>query len=135
MPCIGQSHVDWQLPGPLANSCCCLWWNWPFCPEAVGVNYSIVDKPPVKNIYYPIKEPFPGFIMAMPCFWIHACFFLCVDSVKALVIMQDRQNATLTCELRVKTACAERVEARRDKVVLGACETKAATLFQSKQAR
>jgi hypothetical protein len=130
-----NNRVNWRVPGPLMNSACCCMWNWPMCPVNGGVTYDIEEDGPIKYIIFPIKEIFPGFLFALPPFWIHAAFFACVDAASALVLIHDRERNTLKCELRQKSACAERVEAKRSLVASAVVEIKPGSLLKSKEAK
>jgi hypothetical protein len=145
--CFVLNHVDWLIDGPLVQCesskacvpsegcCCCVAFNWPCCPGPITTQWTDVEKNGKKYYILPMKEPFPLFICALPMFWLHACFFLCVDKAIGLVIIHDLDARTLTAEVREKTMCNAIVESRRTKLTKAYIEDKPGSLFKARTAR
>lgn len=147
MPCCGVTHVDWLVDGalircesekvcvPSEGCCCCIAFNWPCCGGPIDAHWTLVEKAGKKHYVLPLKEPFPLFMCALPVFWVHVCFFLCIDKAIGMVITHDLDQQTLTAEVREKTAFGAIVESRRTKLTKAYIEDKPGSMFQMRQAR
>ncbi len=147
MACCSMKNVDWLVDGPLIRCesekmcnpsegcCCCIAFNWPCCTGPAGTQWKIEERNGKRMFILPIKEPFPLFLCALPVFWIHVCFFLCVDKADGLVLIHDRDANTFAAELREKTAFGSTVHARRTQLTKAYVEDQPGSLLKFRQAR
>ncbi len=127
--CCFIDGVDWLQDGPLVRClfdqtcspsylfCCCIDFNWPFCPVGAGTAWMEKKYGQYSYTIYPLKEAMPCCEVMFPCCMVHSALRICLDDAAALIFIYDSKTNTLNSEIRRKQAYDTDVEARRSNII------------------